>query len=255
VQMGQDLARGLERGSRSLLRHSVLGWTNTIAKAASSMARFAAYLSMDEAFASEMSKAADDRDDPAQIGLLPGLLVGIGSLARVPSLAWQRAWKHPHLSSAWALFPIGMAAAGASDQAPGPYTVTVVHRAGAALPALLQGCVQAVVGVAAKPLAGLLDTISQTCFSFQDAALALLGADAGGALRQRPQRVRPPRFFGPDKVRLWHACALVPSPWSGRVEVFRLGAHGRVTQVRGRAGPQGTRLQAVARLCFVVQGR
>jgi hypothetical protein len=87
VQMGQDLARGLERGSLSLLRHSVLGWSNTISKASSSAARFIAYLSMDDIFASEISKAAEDREEPHQIGLMPGLIVGIGSLARFPALA------------------------------------------------------------------------------------------------------------------------------------------------------------------------
>jgi hypothetical protein len=212
VQVVQDLTRGLERGSRSLLRHSVLGWTDTIAKASSSIARFLAYLSMDEAFASDMSKAADERDDGSQIGLFPGLLVSIGSLARVPSLAARRAWTQPHLSSAWALFPVtGPAQAHESDQdhqADGgahARRITVIHRAGAALPALVQGCVQALVGVAAKPAAGLLDTVAQTCLSFQDAALSFLGADAAAG-RQRRQRLRPPRFFGPDKVR--HSASL-----------------------------------------------
>lgn len=201
LQMVQDLARGLERGSRSLVRHSVLGWTNTIAKVSSSMARFVAYLSMDEAFASDMSKTVDDRDEPAQIGLFPGLLVGIGSLARVPSLAGQRAWSNPHLS-AWALFPVSGPAVQNQDHTvhSSAKAITVLHRAGAALPSFVQGCVQALVGVAAKPLAGLLDTISQTCLSFQDAVLSFLGADAASSLRQRRQRVRPPRVFGPDKV-------------------------------------------------------
>ena len=80
--------------------------------------------------------------------------------------------------------------------------MTGVQRLGAALPATVQGCVQAVVGLFAKPLAGLLDTIAQTSFSFQDVALAYLGAHAKDAsvLRQRWQRVRPPRPFGPDKA-------------------------------------------------------
>jgi len=137
-----------------------------------------AYLSMDEAFASEISKAPHDRDDTLHIGLLPGLVVAIGSLTRVPSLAFHRAWLYPHLSP-WRLFPVQPA-----DNASGGTTasitlvpsgsVTLMQRAAAAVPAFAQGCVQAVVGVLAKPLAGALDTISLTCISFEDAALAYL---------------------------------------------------------------------------------
>jgi hypothetical protein len=54
--MGQDFARGLERGTLSLVRHSVIGWCNTIGKFSSSAARFIAYLSMDDSFAAEISK-------------------------------------------------------------------------------------------------------------------------------------------------------------------------------------------------------
>jgi len=210
VHMGQDLARGLERGALSLLRHSVLGWSNTISKASSSAARFIAYLSMDDIFASEISKAPEDREEPHQIGLMPGLIVGIGSLARVPALAAERAWNHPHLSP-WVLFPVPVPGEGSRQ-------VTGVQRLGAALPALLQGSVQAVVCLLAKPLAGVLDTITQTSFSFQDAALAYLGAQAkdASALRQRWQRVRPPRPFGPDKVS-----ACLPSHGSPRLH-YRL---------------------------------
>ena len=78
--------------------------------------------------------------------------------------------------------------------------MTVLQRGGAALPALALGCVQALVCIVAKPLAGLLDSLSYSCFSVQDAWLGMLGADASSALRQRSQRVRPPRHFGPDKA-------------------------------------------------------
>ena len=196
VQMGQDLTRGLERGARSLMRHSVLGWSNTICKASGSAARFVAYLSMDDFFASEISKLPDERDDPRQIGLMPGLVVGIGSLARVPSLAWQRAWNYPSLAP-WVLFPVPGPRVGSDN-----HHVTIVHRFGAAVPALLHGSVQAILGLLAKPLAGALDTITQTSFSFHYAALAYLGTDGKdvSALRQRWQRVRPPRPLSPDKV-------------------------------------------------------
>lgn len=202
LHMTQDLSRGLQRGSLSLLTHSLVGWCNTISKVSSSGARFVAYLSMDDDFACDISRPPHERDQPQQIGLLPGFVVAIGCLARVPALAAQRAWKQPHRGP-WALFPVpapGNLQAG-DGRGGGGSSVTVVQRGGAALPALALGCVQALVCIVAKPLAGLLDTLSYTCFSLQDAWLFFIGTQAASALRHRSQRVRPPRHFGPDKVR------------------------------------------------------
>ena len=51
-----------------------------------------AYLSMDQEFAATISKAWDDRDDPTQIGFIPGLIFGVGGLVRLPVQGWLRGW-------------------------------------------------------------------------------------------------------------------------------------------------------------------
>ena len=223
----QALARGLKRGSLSLLRHSVVGWCNTITKSTASAARFVAYLSMDHGFAAELSKALEDRQDPHEIGLVPGFLLGVGSLASVPSVAFQHAWRSPS-QSGWSWYrqsdvlrrPSDASRALwqtdssvilpdsrllAAEDRPGPTSssVTVLHRASAALPALVQGCVVAVVGLLAKPVAGLLDSVSHTSSWFEHAALSCLGPHAPP--RFSHHRVRPPRPFGTDKVFLFAA--------------------------------------------------
>ena len=92
------------------------------------------------------------------------------------------------------------------------------------------------VGLFAKPLAGFLDSIANTSLSFQHAYLEYLGPDAASALRQRADRVRPPRRFGPDRalrdlvLKQSHASQLLSKVERGR---FTLGGARDVLDLLG----------------------
>mmetsp|Transcript_27596 Transcript_27596/g.43090 ORF Transcript_27596/g.43090 Transcript_27596/m.43090 type:complete len:310 (+) Transcript_27596:79-1008(+) len=169
---------------------------------------------MDEAFAAEINQDWGDREAEAQlIGLVPGFIIGVGGLARLPALGWQQGWNDP-AGAPWALRPRP------TERAPALY-----HRIGAAFPGLLNGIVRAIAGLVARPIAGALDSVSVTSASI----IFRWGADAG-----RGRVVRPPRNFGLDKAlkpvvyRQAHAAHLLNKVEEGKfgmgfiVDVFEL---------------------------------
>jgi hypothetical protein len=214
VHVSVDVMRGLLRGARSLFRHSVLGWCDTICKSSSSGARFFAFLSMDEEFAAYISRDWHDRDDSQRIGLVPGILVGLGGLARLPALGWRQGWENPGRAP-WSLLAMRRnesttsfmdvvtqpASTGTCSSKNGGEGISIeaapsnVQRLGAALPGLVNGVIKAVAGLAAKPIAGSLDVAAMIAAQMM---AAVQGSSGGMGTRWR--RMRPPRVFGYDRV-------------------------------------------------------
>jgi hypothetical protein len=214
LHVSVDVMRGLLRGGRSLFRHSVLGWCDTICKSSSSGARFFAFLSMDQEFAAYISREWHDRDDSQRVGLVPGILVGLGGLARLPALGWRQGWESPWRAP-WSLLamrknestanfldmvtqPASAGSCSPNHQGDGTRTEVApsnLQRLGAALPGLVNGIIKAIAGLAAKPIAGSLDVAAMTAAQMM---AAVQGSTGGLGVRWR--RMRPPRVFGHDRV-------------------------------------------------------
>jgi len=137
VKSPQDFGRGVAKGSLSLLKNTFGGFLGAASKITGSVGKAAAFLSMDDKFIASQQRTAQQQPTNAASGVVSGLQSGVNGLfAGVTGIV---------------LDPIK----GAQREGVGGF---------------LKGVGKGLVGVVAKPTAGLIDMTSQTMRGFSNSA-------------------------------------------------------------------------------------
>jgi vacuolar protein sorting-associated protein 13A/C len=185
VRSPRDFGKGLARGTTSLVGNSVASVFNTASLISSSLGRSLARLTFDPTFVADRLMQQQRREQALSRprGSVAHSVVGLGE------------------GLAWGVRDLGLGLySGVSGIVRQPWLgMTQGGQRTLSLTGLASGVARGAVGVAIKPVVGLMDLTARASHAISTQASSLFGMDEAIVLGPA-HRQRPPRCFGTDRV-------------------------------------------------------